>query len=109
MVTTPSITSQKTVKQNSIGIASHSGTGIDVQENLLTSDLLAGITSVNTWNSDFVRNTINGSENGIFLDDQSSNNIKAQNQAQNRTYDISNANGLPMNVNNNQFGSSPNQ
>jgi parallel beta-helix repeat protein len=79
---------RNTMIKNSIGMATHTGTTVDVQENLITNNLLAGITSVATSNSDFARNTINGSQNGIFLDGLSSNNVVEQNHAQNSTFDI---------------------
>ena len=68
----------------------------------MIGNLLAGITFVNTH---IGMNTINGSQNDIFLDGQSSNNVVEQNQALNNAFDINNANGLPTNINNNQFTS----
>jgi nitrous oxidase accessory protein NosD len=91
-----------TLKDNSIGIASHSSRGISIQENSFTDTQMAGITSVSTLYSRFVGKKVNESQNGIFLDAQSSDNIVDQNQVQNNEIYINNANGLPISINKNR-------
>jgi nitrous oxidase accessory protein NosD len=94
---------QNIVKQNSLGVATHSGAGARITSNLMSGNVLAGITFVNTQQSEVSMNNIDGSQNGAFLDAQSSgNNVAANNVLQN-VVDINNANGLPTNINSNQF------
>jgi hypothetical protein len=63
---------------------------------------MAGITSVSTLYSRFVGKKVNESQNGIFLDAQSSDNIVDQNQVQNNEIYVNNANGLPTSINKNR-------
>jgi nitrous oxidase accessory protein NosD len=94
---------QNIVKQNSLGVATHSGAGARITSNLMSGNVLAGITFVNTQQSEVSMNNIDGSQNGAFLDAQSSgNNVAANNVLQN-VVDINNAKGLPININSNQF------
>ena len=94
---------QNMIKDNNIGIASHSNTGSKISSNLMSGNQLAGITFVNTKSSSMDMNNIHGSQDGVFLDEQSSDNtINANNVLQNAV-DINNANGLPLNINFNQY------
>ena len=94
---------QNIIKQNSLGVATHSSSGATLTSNLMSGNLLAGITFVNTKQSEVSMNNIDGSQNGAFFDAQSSaNNVVANNVLEN-VIDINNANGLPPNINNNQF------
>jgi len=89
---------------NSIGVASQSSTGSQLSTNLFKENDLAGMTFVNSAQNDVSMNTIQGSISGIFIDGQSnSNNINSNNILQNKGLDVNNANGLPSNINNNQF------
>jgi len=89
---------------NNIGVASHSSTGVKLVTNLFKSNDLAGVTFVNSAANEVSFNTIQGSVSGLFFDGQSSDNVvNANNVLDNRGVDINNANGLPLNVNNNQF------
>lgn len=94
---------QNMIKDNNIGIASHSNSGSKISSNLMSGNQLAGITFVNTKISSMDMNNIHGSQDGVFLDEQSSDNtINANNVLQNAV-DINNANGLPLNINSNQY------
>jgi parallel beta-helix repeat protein len=94
---------QNMIKDNNIGIASHSNTGSKISSNLMSGNQLAGITFVNTKSSSMDMNNIHGSQDGVFLDEQSSDNtINANNVLQNAV-DINNANGLPLDINFNQY------
>jgi parallel beta-helix repeat protein len=94
---------QNIVKQNSLGVATHSSTGAKLTSNLMSGNLLAGITFVNTQQSEVSMNNIDGSQNGAFLDAQSSANSVVANNVLENVVDVNNANGLPPNINNNQF------
>jgi parallel beta-helix repeat protein len=94
---------QNMIKDNNIGIASHSNSGSRISSNLMGDNHLAGITFVNTKSSSLDMNNIYGSQDGVFLDEQSfDNTINANNVLQNAV-DINNANGLPLNINFNQY------
>ena len=94
---------QNMIKNNHLGIASHSNSGSKITSNLMSGNQLAGITFVNTKSSSMDMNNIHGSQDGVFLDEQSSDNtINANNVLQNAV-DINNANGLPLNINSNQY------
>lgn len=89
---------------NSIGVASQSSIGSKLTTNMFKSNDLAGITFVNSEHNDVSMNTIQGAISGIFLDGQSNNNnINSNNILQNKGLDVNNANGLPLNINNNLF------
>lgn len=89
--------------QNNLGFATHSSTGADIESNIFTGNTLAGITLVNTHNAQLVFNNVAGSQNGIFLDAQSSNNVVKTNDVLNNAIDMNNANGLAANINANSF------
>jgi parallel beta-helix repeat protein len=89
---------------NSIGVSSHSSDGLKISKNNLDSNDLAGITFVNSGESTISSNTVTGSVNGIFFDGQSTENeVNANNAFENRGVDLNNGNGLPTNINNNEF------
>ena len=94
---------QNIIQGNSIGVASHSSTGAAIDSNLMNGNLLAGITFVNTQQSNIGMNNIAGSQNGVFLDGQSTSNAVKVNNVLENIIDINNANGLPTNINVNQF------
>jgi parallel beta-helix repeat protein len=89
---------------NNIGVASHSSTGSSLVTNLFKANDLAGITFVNSASNEVSFNTIQGSVSGLFFDGQSRDNVVTSNNIlDNGGVDINNANGLPLNVNNNLF------
>ncbi|MDN5868961.1 MAG: FxLYD domain-containing protein [Candidatus Nitrosocosmicus sp.] len=89
---------------NDIGYAGHSSSGAKLITNLFKSNDLAGITFVNSDNNGISMNTIQGSVNGIFLDSQSTDNsVNSNNVLQNHGVDLNNANGLPIETNDNSF------
>ena len=94
---------QNIIQGNSIGVASHSSTGAAMDSNLMNGNLLAGITFVNTQQSSVGMNNIVGSQNGVFLDGQSKQNTISANNVLENVIDLNNANGLPTNINANQF------
>ena len=94
---------QNIIQGNSIGVASHSSTGAAIDSNLMNGNLLAGITFVNSQQSSIAMNNVVGSQNGVFLDGQSASNAVNANNILENIIDINNANGLPTNINTNQF------
>ena len=94
---------QNIVQGNSIGVASHSSTGAAIDSNLMNGNLLAGVTFVNTHMSAIDMNNMIGSQNGVFLDGQSSQNTISANNVLENVIDLNNANGLPTNINTNQY------
>jgi nitrous oxidase accessory protein NosD len=94
---------QNILERNSIGVASHSSTATTINANLMAANLLAGITFVNTHQSNIGMNNIAGSQNGVFLDPQSEQNSIAANNVLGNVLDLNNANGLAPNINQNVF------
>ncbi|HZD36184.1 MAG TPA: right-handed parallel beta-helix repeat-containing protein, partial [Nitrososphaeraceae archaeon] len=94
---------QNIVQDNGIGVASHSSTGAAIDSNLMNGNLLAGVTFVNTQQSNIGMNNIVGSQNGVFLDGQSRQNTISSNNVLENVIDLNNANGLPTNINANQY------
>ena len=94
---------QNIIQGNSIGVASHSSTGAAIDSNLMNGNLLAGITFVNSQQSSIAMNNVVGSQNGVFLDGQSSQNTISANNVLENVIDLNNANGLPTNINANQY------
>jgi hypothetical protein len=94
---------QNIVQDNSIGVASHSSRGASIDSNLMSGNVLAGITFVNTQQSNVGMNNIHGSQNGVFLDGQSPDNTVNSNNVLQNVIDLNNANGLPTNINVNQY------
>ena len=89
---------------NNIGVASHSSKQTNLLTNLFKSNDLAGATFVNSADNNVAYNTVQDSVSGLFFDGQSSDNtVNANNILDNKGVDINNANGLPLNVNNNLF------
>ena len=91
------------IKNNNIGVASHSASGISIENDLMDGNALAGVTFVNTDESAVTSNNVQGSQNAIFLDSQSTENTVQLNNAHDNVVDINNANGLAPNVNQNTF------
>jgi len=94
---------QNIITGNSIGMASHSSSRLQLTENLISGNHLAGITFVNTRDATVATNNILESENGIFVDAQSSDNKIDSNNVLRNTVDLNNANGLATNVNSNGY------
>lgn len=94
---------QNIITGNQIGFAAHSSKALNLRENLITGNQLAGITLVNTGKSIISTNNVGESQNGIFIDAQSSDNTIADNNVLKDTVDLNNANGLATNVNSNAF------
>jgi parallel beta-helix repeat protein len=94
---------QNMIKDNHLGITSHSSSNSKIVSNLMSGNQLAGITFVNTKNSNLGMNNIHGSQDGVFLDAQSSQNAISANNVLQNAIDINNANGLPVNINFNQY------
>ena len=94
---------QNIISKNSIGMASHSSSRLQLTENLISGNALAGITFVNTRDAMISTNNVLESENGIFVDAQSSDNTIDSNNVLRNTVDLNNANGLATNVNTNAF------
>ena len=89
---------------NSIGIVAYSSSNSSIDTNLLKSNELGGTALVDSDNNDIYLNTVKDSLNGIFIDAQSQdNNATFNNLAQGNEVDINNANGLPININNNEY------
>jgi hypothetical protein len=91
------------IQKNNIGIASHSSSGSKISSNLISANILAGITFVNTKDSNLYLNNVHGSQSGIFLDGQSTDNTISANNVLENVFDLNNANGLPTNINANQY------
>src|ERR671931_1895041 len=89
--------------KNTIAVAAHSATGADIESNVMDGNALAGVTFVNSRDTTIAGNNIQGSNDGIFLDPQSHNNVVNSNIAKQNTEDFNNGNGLPVNINNNDF------
>jgi parallel beta-helix repeat protein len=94
---------ENSIENNNVAVAAHSASNINVETNLMEENTLAGMTFVNTDKSAISDNNIQGSQNGIFLDSQSTENIIQQNSARNNVVDVNNANGLSPTVNQNTF------
>ena len=92
-----------TIMNNAIGIAGHSTQQSDITNNILFNNDLAGVTLVNSDNAQISLNSITESQNGLYVDNQSNNNFVFFNNVLMNTIDVNNANGLPVNTNNNQF------
>ena len=91
------------IKNNNLGVASHSSKGASLMSNLITGNELAGVTLVNTHKAIIAANNIEGGQNGLFLDAQSSENTLNMNNVLHNVIDLNNANGLAPNINVNSF------
>ena len=95
---------QNIITQNSIGLASHSSSGLELTGNAITGNQLAGITLVATDDSLISNNDVKESQNGIYVGSGSNGNIIESNDVlENKLFDLNNANGLAINVNSNSF------
>jgi parallel beta-helix repeat protein len=88
---------------NQIGYAAHSTQQVTIENNILYQNTLAGITLVNSDNGVVTLNSITESGNGLYVDNQSSENNVNFNNVLLNTIDLNNANGLPVNTNVNTF------
>jgi hypothetical protein len=91
------------IKNNNIAVAAHNAFRINVESNLMDANAQAGVTFVNTGESVVSSNNIRGSQNGVFLDAQSSGNTIQLNNASDNIVDLSNANGASPSINQNTF------
>lgn len=91
------------IDSNNIGFASHSSDGVKVDTNIMTNNPLAAITLVNTHKSQITVNTAEGSQNGVFVDQQSTDNQITGNNVTKNKIDLNNANDMPPSINNNLF------
>lgn len=94
---------QNMIQNNHIGIASHSSIDSKIESNLVNENLLSGVTFVNTKSSTIDMNNVYGSQDGVFVDEQSADNTISSNNVLDNEIDINNANGLPININSNQY------
>ena len=92
-----------TIRNNNLGIAAHSSDGLNITSNTFNDNALSSITFVRTQTSSIGMNSINGSQNGVFTDAQSSQNTVKSNHFSNNVIDINNANGLQTNINSNSY------
>lgn len=97
-----SILEYNMMRNNELGIAAHSSSGILSNENYFYDNSLAGISLINTGDSSIRLNYINGSQNGIFTDPSSMSNGISFNFLRN-IIDINSANGLSNDMTNNTF------
>lgn len=95
--------SDNIINNNNLGIASHSSRGASVLSNLVNNNQLAGVTLVNTHKAIITANNIEGGQNGLFLDAQSSENTINMNNVLHNVIDLNNANGLAPNINVNSY------
>jgi parallel beta-helix repeat protein len=95
--------SDNIITNNNLGIASHSSRGASIMSNLINSNQLAGVTLVNTHKAVITANNIEGGQNGLFLDAQSSENTIDMNNVLHNVIDLNNANGLAPNINVNSY------
>ncbi len=87
-----------------MGIVTYSSSDSSIDTNLFKSNDLAGTALVASDNNDINLNIIQDSLNGIFVDAQSNNNSATfNNLVQGNEIGINNANGLPININNNEY------
>jgi hypothetical protein len=94
---------QNIIKDNEIGIASKSSDNISILSSLFNGNVLAGVTFVDTRDSIVSKSNIDGSQNGVYADAQSSGNTVSLNNVLHNVIDLNNANGLPTNINSNSF------
>jgi parallel beta-helix repeat protein len=91
------------ITQNSIGLASHSSSSLELTHNLVTGNQLDGITLMNTDGSLISKNNLRENHNGIVVDAESNGNRVESNDFFKNEIDLNNANGLAINVNSNSF------
>lgn len=96
--------SESNLQTNVIGTSTNTARNIVISNNTYTLNELGGIVMVNSEENNISNNKVNGSVNGIFLDGQSTDNVIEDNISyQNRGVDINNGNGLPTDINDNNF------
>jgi nitrous oxidase accessory protein NosD len=95
--------SDNIINNNNLGVASHSSRGASLMSNLINNNQLAGVTLVNTHKAIITANNIEGGQNGLFLDAQSSENTINMNNVLHNVIDLNNANGLAPNINVNSY------
>jgi hypothetical protein len=92
------------LRDNNIGIATYSSSDSNIITNFFESNNLGGVTLIDSNNNDIYLNTVQDSLNGIFTDGQShSNNVTYNNLKHETRIGINNDNGLPININNNEY------
>ncbi len=97
--------SVNTLSNNNYGVYSENSAADKIVFNSISGSKIAGIDFINTDNSMIAANNMFGNgQNGIVLDSQSTGNKIDYNNVFGQTIDINNANGLPPNVNNNDYG-----
>lgn len=79
---------QNIIQGNNVGIGSNSSIRINVTSNLFSGNLLTGVTFLNTNRSNIESNNLVGSQYGIFLDAQSSQNTVVANNVLENIIDI---------------------
>jgi len=94
---------ENNINLNNIGISAYSGDNSVLKNNLITDNQLSGITLGNTNQSLIEGNNVKGSGIGLFLDQPSNHNQINYNNVRYNSVDIHNANGLAINLNNNEY------
>lgn len=94
---------ENNLRDNLVGVTAHSSNGLDIADNLMTKNALAGVLLVNTDESAASSNNIQGSQKGIFLDSQSAENTVQTNNVRYNIVGLDNANGLAPALNKNIF------
>ena len=94
---------ENNINFNNIGISAYSSNNLIFKNNLITDNQLSGITLVNTNQSLIEGNNVKGSGIGLFLAQPSNHNQINDNSLMYNTVDINDANGLAINLNNNQY------
>jgi parallel beta-helix repeat protein len=94
---------ENNLRNNLVGVTAYSSNGIDIADNLMTKNALAGVLLVNTDRSAATSNNIQGSQKGIFLDSQSGENAVQMNNVRFNIVGLDNANGLAPASNKNTF------
>jgi nitrous oxidase accessory protein NosD len=82
------------LRNNDVAVAAHSANDLEITSNIMDLNAMAGITFVNTDESSIARNSIQGSQNGIFFDSQSTGNIVTLNNLRGNGVDLNNSDGL---------------
>jgi parallel beta-helix repeat protein len=94
---------ENNLRNNLVGVTAYSSNGLDIADNLMTKNALAGVLFVNTDGSAATSNNIQGSQKGIFLDSQSAENTVQMNNVRFNIVGLDNANGLAPASNKNTF------
>ena len=94
---------ENNLRNNLVGATAYSSNGLDIADNLMTKNALAGVLLVNTDGSAATSNNIQGSQKGIFLDSQSAENTVQMNNVRFNVVGLDNANGLAPASNKNTF------